>query len=272
MNRLTLVAAILAALGTFKICSPAWGQEPATTAFDPAVDSVMGEPSRYIRDFKGFMSAPAHWDKREWVQLSSVLAATSVAYQYDYDVRKHFVPVYREKDYRDVEDALPAALVFGATWFVARRKGDDARFAEARTMVRAAALSTASSLVFKLGLGRERAGPGIEHDGWWNAGRSMPSGHTAFGFAIGTVLAESGTPKHRWVRRLAGYGLGAASAYLRLEHDSHWVSDIVPGVALGIASGRYALAHDSTAAPRANFFVAPLDGGAMLSYSIALDR
>jgi membrane-associated phospholipid phosphatase len=234
--------------------------------------SLLGEPSRYVRDFKGFMTAPAHWDKREWTALGTVLAATSLAYQYDYKVREHYVPQPRPRDYHDVEDAIPIALVFGATWFAAKRTGSDARFTEATTMVRAAALAGSSSLVFKLGLGRARPGPGVERDGWYDAGRSMPSGHTAIAIAVGTVLAESGTPKRRWVRRVAGYGLGAGMAYLRVKHDAHWFSDTVPGAALGIAAGRYALAHDTNGSPRASFFVAPLDGGAMLSYSIALAR
>ena len=99
----------------------------------------------------------------------------------------------------------------------------------------------------------------------------MPSGHTALAFAVGTVFAESGTPKRRWVRRVLGYGLGAGMAYLRVEHDSHWVSDTIPGMAIGITSGRFVLNREAASAGRTAVFAAPLEGGAMLAFSRTLD-
>lgn len=261
----------MAALGLLVTAGPAWAQPPDGDPAGQAADSVFVDRSVYFGDFKRFMTAPAHWTGREWKLLGGVLAATSVAYQYDYDVREHFVPAPRPEDYHDVEDLVPVGLMLGGTWFAARRTRDAERFGEARAMIRAGVLSTVSTLVFKLGLGRARPEEGIERDGWWDGGRSMPSGHTALAFAIGTVFAESGTPKRRWVRRSLGYGLGAGMMYLRLEHDSHWFSDTIPGVAIGVAAGRFVLNRPEPSRRQADFYVAPLDGGALLSFSFALD-
>jgi hypothetical protein len=249
-------------------------QEPAAGPAQP--ESVFGlavtDPlSVYVGDFKEYMTSPAHWTGREWMLLGGVLAATSVAYQYDYDVREHFVPEPQPSDYHDVEDFIPVAMMVGGNWLAANIGANDERLGETRTMIRASVLSQTSTLVFKLGLGRERPDEGVERDDWWSGGRSMPSGHTALAFAVGTVYAESGTPKHRWVRRVLGYGLGIGMAYLRVENDSHWFSDTIPGAAIGITSARFAMNRANPSAGRTAVFAMPLEGGAMLSFSRTLE-
>ncbi|HUF71533.1 MAG TPA: phosphatase PAP2 family protein [Gammaproteobacteria bacterium] len=238
---------------------------------DLAFLSLFDDKGAHVGDFKAFMTAPAQWTRREWTHLGGLLAATRVAYEYDYDVREHFVPEPRPRDYHDVEDFVPVGLMIGATWLSARRTGDFDRFGEAKAMVRAGVLSSVSTLVFKLGLGRERPDEGVDRNDWWSGGRSMPSGHTAFAFSVGTVFAESGTPKRRWVRRTLGYGLGVGMMYLRVDHDSHWFSDTIPGAALGIAAGRFVLNRSGLSDGRAAMFASPLDDGAMLTFSFALD-
>ena len=249
-------------------------QEPAAEPSDR--EGVFGlavtDPfSLYVDDFKEYMTSPARWTGREWTALGGVLAATSVAYQYDYDVREHFVTDPEPHDYHDVEDFVPVAMLVGGSWLAAHVGDNDARLGETRTMFRAGVLSQMSTFVFKIGLGRERPDAGVERDDWWSGGRSMPSGHTALAFAVGTVYAESGTPKRRWVRRLAGYGLGVGMMYLRVEHDSHWFSDTIPGAAIGITSARFAMNRENRSDGGTAVFAAPLEGGAMLSFRRALE-
>lgn len=281
MNRLSRALLSLSIVLGLSGIDPALAQAPAgSPAAEAAGESggsggltglaVIDPFSTYVSDFKGYMTSPARWTGREWMYLGGVLAATSLAYQYDYDVREHFVPEPRPHDYHDVEDLLPVGLMFGGTWLAGRIGDNDGRLGEARAMVRAGVLSTTSTLVFKLGLGRERPDEGVERDDWWSGGRSMPSGHTALAFAIGTVYAESGTPKRRWLRRVAGYGLGVGMMYLRVEHDSHWFSDTIPGAAMGITAGRYVLNREEPTAGQATVVALPLDGGAMLSFSMPL--
>ena len=274
MNRSTRAFAFLSFVVSLMSVVPVRAQEPAAGQSPPR--SVFGlavtDPiSAYVADFREYMTSPARWTGREWTALGGVLAATSVAYQYDYDVREHFVPEPVPHDYRDVEDFIPIAMLVGGSWLAAHVGESDARLGETQTMFRAGVLSQMSTLVFKLGLGRERPDTGVERDDWWSGGRSMPSGHTALAFAVGTVYAESGTPKRRWVRRLAGYGLGVGMMYLRVEHDSHWFSDTIPGAAIGITSARFAMKRANGPAGRTAVFAAPLEGGAMLSFTRALE-
>ena len=271
MNRSPRPGLRAAVLGLLLAGAPAWPQSPDAAEPSLAFRSLLDDKSVYFTDFKQFMTAPAHWTQRDWTRLGGLLVATRVAYEYDYDVREHFVPEPRPSDYHDVEDFIPVGLMVGATWLSSRRANDFERFGQAKDMVRAGVLSTVSTLVFKLGFGRERPDEGVERDDWWSGGRSMPSGHTALAFAVGTVFAESGTPKRRWVRRALGYGLGVSMMYWRVEHDSHWFSDTIPGAALGVAAGRFVLERSGASDGRAAVFASPLDGGAMLTFSFALD-
>jgi len=273
VNRFSRARISLCFVGLFG-AGLASAQEPAVEP--PGPESVFGlavtDPlSVYVGDFKEYMTSPARWTGREWAMLGGVLGATSIAYQYDYDVREHFVTDPEPHDYKDVEDFLPVAMMVGGSWLAAHVGENDARLGETRTMMRAAVLSQLSTGVFKLGLGRERPDAGVERDDWWSGGRSMPSGHTALAFAVGTVYAESGTPKRRWARRLAGYSLGVGMMYLRVEHDSHWFSDTIPGAAIGITSARFAMNRANPAAGRTVVVAAPLEGGAVLSFRRALE-
>jgi membrane-associated phospholipid phosphatase len=75
----------------------------------------------------------------------------------------------------------------------------------------------------------------------------------ATAFAIGTVLAESGNDRHRWLRRALGYGLAVGTAHARMDHDAHWLSDTVAGAGLGIATARFVMKQRDRADGRARF-------------------
>jgi membrane-associated phospholipid phosphatase len=104
----------------------------------------------------------------------------------------------------------------------------------------------------------------------WSPGSSgsFPSEHTTAAFAIGTVLAESGNGEYRWIRRFLGYGTAGFTAYERLKHNAHWLSDTVAGGALGAASASFAMHRQRGADSQRDSTLAltPLAGGVVLRY------
>ena len=172
---------------------------------------------------------------------------------------------------KDVQDAIPAAAVFVATWGYANLIDDRNGRAEAWAMLEAAGLGSVSGYALKYAVGRE----GPDHTGdpnQWRkgGGNSFPSVHSTAAFAVGTVLAESGSDDYRWVRRVLGYGLGATTGYERLKHNAHWLSDTVAGAALGIASAHFAMNRRDRADEETGLRVVPLERGAMLSCTLTL--
>jgi membrane-associated phospholipid phosphatase len=236
------------------------GPSPASS---PAAAPTLRE------DIRAFVTAPARWRGPEWLRFAGVVATVSVAYHHDDDVHEHFANE-GEPNYHEVVDALPSAFVFGGMWFAAKLAHNEEARWESLAMRRAIVLETIGSEALKVAFRRKRPGPGVPADHWAGGGLSFPSGHTATAFAIGTVLAESGDDKHRWLRRVLGYGLGVTSAYLRVDHDAHWLSDTVAGAALGVVTAKFVMKRRERTETRGEFSVRPIDGGTQLTYTVPL--
>ena len=69
--------------------------------------------------------------------------------------------------------------------------------------------------------------------------KTFPSGHTATAFFGATVLAHEYRDTHpEFV--IAGYTLATATGALRIANNKHWVTDVLLGSAIGIASAELA--------------------------------
>lgn len=64
---------------------------------------------------------------------------------------------------------------------------------------------------------------------------SFPSGHTSEAFASAEFLRQEYKSISPWYG-IAGYGIAAATGYMRMYNNKHWLSDVVAGAGIGIAS------------------------------------
>jgi membrane-associated phospholipid phosphatase len=259
----------------------AWGVVAALAITGPAAAQTAAGgdhgdegPAGLGADIKAYVTAPIHAHRPQWVGFGAALGAIAFAHEYDDEVRAHFVPESApqtgDTDTQDGADALPAAMILGGTWVAAVLTRDDDGRSEAGSMLEAAALSSAAALVIKHAAGRERPFETGDPDDWRQGGDSFPSMHTTAAFAIGTVLAESGNDRYRWLRRVLGYGVAAGTAYKRLDHDAHWLSDTVAGGALGLATARFVMKRRDLEGRHAQLGIVPTDGGVEISYTVSL--
>jgi membrane-associated phospholipid phosphatase len=228
--------------------------------------------STVLTDAKLYFTAPLRWDQQDWLYFGGTIAAIGAAHEIDGRVRNHFAgshPVLDGKDKNSVRDALPAAaLVFG-TWAFATASDQPSGRIEAYTMLEAAGFSSITSYAVKYAAGRARPNETTRVDDWRSGGSSFPSLHASAAFAVGTVLAESGSDDYRWSRRILGYGVAAATAYVRVHGNDHWLSDTVAGAAIGIATASFTLNRRETRARPWQISVAPAQGGGVsLSYTL----
>ncbi len=70
-------------------------------------------------------------------------------------------------------------------------------------------------------------------------GGGFPSGHTATAFMGATLLAHEYGHKSVWIP-IAGYSVAMATGVLRVLNNRHYVSDVLVGAAIGIASAELA--------------------------------
>jgi membrane-associated phospholipid phosphatase len=249
-------------------------QQAADGDCDQEQDSPCSTPvSRSLDAVKAYVTAPLRWATPEWLLFGGAVAAVGVSHGFDSQVRTHFTgnsaAASNEANSHTVQDALPAATLFVGTWGLAQLTDDTDGRREAGAMLEASVLSIGTSYVLNYASGRRGPNETSDPNRWWSAGTSFPSQHTTAAFAIGTVLAESGNSHYRWVRRVLGYGVAGFTAYERLKHNAHWLSDTAAGAALGAASARFAMDRESgrTAASAATLALTPLPHGLMLRYA-----
>lgn len=253
-----------------------WVALPSLAQSTPERDEGTGRVRRVAADAKAFVLAPLRAERPQWVRFGAALGAIAFAHQFDDEVREHFdsplLPAGQEPDTHDGRDAAPAVLALGGTWLAATLVDDDDGRREAGAMLEAAALSGVAAYVLKDLAGRERPYATTDSGAFGESGDAFPSLHVTAAFAIGTVLAESGNERQRWLRRTLGYGLAAATAYARMDHDVHWLSDTVAGAGLGIATARFVMKRRTAEAERGRFGVEPSRTGVELVYSVPLRR
>jgi membrane-associated phospholipid phosphatase len=65
--------------------------------------------------------------------------------------------------------------------------------------------------------------------------KSFPSGHTTEAFASAELMRLELDGNYPWLG-FTGYLMAATTGYLRMYNNKHWISDIITGAGIGIAS------------------------------------
>ena len=180
-------------------------------------------------DYKNFFS------KETAIWYGAGLAGAGLIHIADDDIREGLL------DSVDPESAaLKVGNVYGNLafqfplalgWWAAGHAFGSTQAAEAgRDLLRAQINAASWTYVFKYTVRRER--PNGEP-------RSFPSGHVSATFATAMVLQE-----HYGWKVGVPFFLGAGyTAFVRINDDKHWASDVVFGAAVGLASARTVTLH-----------------------------
>jgi membrane-associated phospholipid phosphatase len=265
-----------AALLTYarRSAAPALAGACLACAFMPAAARAdSSAASDALEDVKLYFTAPIRWDEKDWLAFAGSLAAIGVAHEFDSRVRDHFATgsnaaLNGGQDKNAVRDALPTVAIIGGTFAYAAFLGDSAGYRESWSLVEAGALSTITGEALSYAAGRERPDGTTSPNRWRAGGDSFPSVHASAAFAVGTVFAESGNDEYRWIRRIIGYGVAGATAYIRVKENVHWASDTVAGAALGIGTARFVLNRREQSDVRTSFNIAPTKNGWQAGYSV----
>jgi hypothetical protein len=235
-------------------------------------------PTDFFHDAGLYFTAPLRWDSEDWLYFGGTVAAIGAAHALDSPVRDHFAgknPVLDGQDPNSTRDALPAAALFAGTWLLSTAMGDQYGKGESYTMIEAGIFSSITVEGLKFAAERARPNATLDANDWRAGGSSFPSLHASAAFAIGTVFAESGDDEYRWLRRFIGYGMAGATGYLRLHDNAHWLSDVVAGAAVGIATAHFSINRRLERVQHLeglNLSVAPIPGGGLeLNFSLPMN-
>jgi PAP2 superfamily protein len=230
-----------------------------------------------LEDIKDYYTAPLRWRVRDWAYFAGAAGAVAAAHHYDTQVRTHFIKQGAQPiggSTHDLKDAAPAAAAIVGTWLYANLIDSGPGHHEAWQMVEAGGLATVTSYALKFAVARQRPNQTDDPNKWRAGGSSFPSFHTSAAFAVGAVLAESGNDDNRWLRRFLGYGAVAGfTAFERLKHNAHWLSDDIAGAAIGGATAHFILSRNAERNEELNrsaLSIVPLPGGAMVTYNLEI--
>jgi len=259
---------LAASLATSQLAVAAGVNEGRDEPSGPTLHSSLSDAGAYV-------TAPLHWNRTNWTEFGATIAAVALAHHYDDSVRSHFTRRMANpldsKNSSDAKDALPAAVLLAGTWLGGALTNSSSSRTAAWVMTESAVLSTATTYLLKAAAGRERPDQTADPNQWHKGGSSFPSLHVSAAFALGTAFAESGTEgSTRWLTRTVGYGIAGLTAYDRLKHNAHWLSDTVAGAAVGTATALFVVHRTYRTSVLSGLTVAPLDHGFMLAYRMNL--
>jgi membrane-associated phospholipid phosphatase len=231
------VALALTAGGTLAAPATAWSQTAVDSALSPA------PPSDSLAPYVPHDAQPGH--SLRWYEPLVVLGGLGLISTLDQPVANHF------NDHRSVGgDNLANAwsrvgtpLVYGPVTFGLIAGGliskDQAVTKSGLRLAFSLALAGVADQGLKAVIGRERptANDGAFDFDPGHLDAAFPSGHTTMAFAMAASLADDVHPT--WAK-IGLYGVATGVAVSRVYQEKHWVSDVLGGAALGIASAKFA--------------------------------
>ena len=216
-------------------------------------------------DTRLVLSAPARWDKHDWLKFSAAsLAVVGSGFLLDRRVAEHV----KNNNNDSLSSALKKIEPFGAEYsfgvlgafYVAGAVTDDSNAKQVTGDGLAASLIASGIITptLKFAAGRSRPvddkGP---HDfNPFSNNNSFPSGHTTQAFAVGSVIAEHYDAP--WIKFLS-YGMASLVGLARIDHGAHYTSDVVAGALIGTSVGR-SVVHINNRERAGNMTLSPVIG------------
>ncbi|WP_346239028.1 phosphatase PAP2 family protein [Niabella insulamsoli] len=194
-----------------------------------------------VKDGVAVAARPAHWQQKDWLRFSALLAGTGTLLAFDEKLR-HAALTHRSTFANGVAEFVePVGSFYGIALFpVVYATGLAIRNPRVQSVglrgSKAMAISTTMAFVTKNLIRRQR--PDATDQPFQFAlpfakpkYTSLPSAHAAVAFTIATTLASE-FPDQKWLPPVA-YSLASLTALSRVYEKRHWSSDILLGAALG---------------------------------------
>ena len=209
--------------------------------------------SEYIKNFfilgGDIATAPAHFDKHDFVNLGITSAIVAGAFLADNSVRE-----FAGRNHSGFNDGLLSIDKYALGFSVVSIGGiggygliaNDYKAKElGLKLAEAVCYSELIGEIIKITAGRSRPYTGKGHTDFnpFNLSddkNSFPSNHTIFAFAFARVMAGE---SNNIFWKAGWYTLAAVMAGARSYHDMHWLSDLALGACIGYFVGDFTVNH-----------------------------
>ncbi len=157
--------------------------------------------------------------------------------------------------FRALGDGAAMAIVSGGTFLAGLATGDEDLTRTGERLLATMALAAGAVHVTKFVFGRSRPyeGEGALSFNPGTPGSSFYSGHATMAFAMATALSEE---IDNTAATVILYSAASLAGYSRVYDDQHWLSDVVMGAVMGIASAKFVYGRWTIFGLRAPSFLA----------------
>jgi membrane-associated phospholipid phosphatase len=196
-----------------------------------------------LLDTKEVFTAPARWDRRDWLTLGGIVAGIGTVAAFDQDIERAIRRARNNTLTNIFDNVQPLgneyAIGIVGTFYIYGEFFKDPR-AKTTALDAISATAIASGIVtnsfkYVIGRGRPTDGRGAYNFRPFSGQDSFSSGHTTEAFVLASVISEH--YDSLWVQ-VPAYGLASAVGYARLNNNRHWPSDVLAGATIGTFVGK----------------------------------
>ncbi|HYM20164.1 MAG TPA: phosphatase PAP2 family protein [Candidatus Kapabacteria bacterium] len=252
-----------------------------STSHKPIFTTIGDDISLVWSDVGPFFIRPLQFDGTDWRNAAIVVGGTAALMPLDSSGRHAARTSSQASGFQNV---MNASTHYGDIYGIAAASGitylgglifqcDDLR-TTGRELIETLALAGATTTVLKYIAGRsrpyaDRGAFSFQPFAFSDDYHSLPSGHATVAFCISSVLAERISNP---IATVLLYGAAASTAFSRMYHDQHWLSDTFFGAAIATTTGLWVTKRDEERdfgkkkPSDSGLLLAPSVGGISLTY------
>lgn len=206
----------------------------------------------YLTDARDIYTAPAHWNKKQWISAGTVLGTTAILITQDAKIQEFAmnnrtdfldnVEKYGFERWGGSKVYTNYSLITMGVFYLHGELFDNQRSKRVALLgLKTFVVTGAILYIPKFMFGRHRPfadDPSDPYawDGPFSGHYSLPSGHTTSVFAIASIVASE--YKDNPIVPVVAYSIATLTSISRVYENKHWGSDVLIGAVFGYAMGK----------------------------------
>jgi membrane-associated phospholipid phosphatase len=238
MRPRALAQLLIAAFGIFSNC---YAQESP-----PVVEGhgIVDAGKQFVRDEAGLWTSPLRIHREDWKWIVPLGAGAAVLLRTDRTISTELAedPSIETPSHSISQIGSFPLYVTPVALMVLGHMTKDEQAIKAGSVTLQAVLHSAIIVqTLKASTNRQRPSNALGDGGFWDGGKSFPSGHAMSSWAFAAALSDQ-YPEKKWIH-IGAYGMATAVSLSRISGQNHFPSDVLVGSSLGWLIGHYVSRH-----------------------------